>query len=164
LLALATLERESERVVRRAWRSAQRLDADLDVLVIRAPGRGPSVEDRRCLESLRRLTSMLGARLRVEEGDDPAGLAIAVAQELGSTYVLIGTPRSPRGLQRLRRSGESMLGRLIAGLPGVDIRVVADPALRRRGPPEEELPNSGGVGVEGGEGLGQDGDGLKADG
>ena len=39
LLALATLEPHSERVVRRAWRSAQRLDAELDVLVVRPPGR-----------------------------------------------------------------------------------------------------------------------------
>jgi two-component system sensor histidine kinase KdpD len=35
LLALATLAPHSERVVRRAWRSAQRLDAELDVLVVR---------------------------------------------------------------------------------------------------------------------------------
>ena len=46
LLALATLDRESEHVVRRAWRSAQRLDAELDVLVVRPPGRAPSAEDR----------------------------------------------------------------------------------------------------------------------
>ena len=37
LLALATLAPDSERVVRRAWRSAQRLDAELDVLVVRPP-------------------------------------------------------------------------------------------------------------------------------
>ncbi len=42
LLALATLDAASERVVRRAWRSAQRLDAELDVLVVRLPGRPPS--------------------------------------------------------------------------------------------------------------------------
>ena len=47
LLALATLEPESERVVRRAWRSAQRLDAELDVLVVRQPGRPPSYERSR---------------------------------------------------------------------------------------------------------------------
>ena len=38
LLALATLAPHSERIVRRAWRSAQRLDAELDVLVVRPPG------------------------------------------------------------------------------------------------------------------------------
>src|SRR5271167_1725656 len=89
LLALVTLAPHSERVVRRAWRSAQRLDAELDVLVVRPPGRPPSVEDRRQLEELRRLVSMLGARLRVQEGEDVAAVAIAVARELGSTYVLM---------------------------------------------------------------------------
>ncbi len=78
--------------MRRAWRSAQRLDAELDVLVVRPPGRPPSQEDRRRLEELRRLTAMLGARLRVEEGEDVASVAIALARELGSTYVLMGTP------------------------------------------------------------------------
>ncbi len=55
LLALATLAPHSERVVRRAWRSAQRLDAELDVLLVRPPGHPPSREDRERLEALRRL-------------------------------------------------------------------------------------------------------------
>ncbi len=130
LLAVVTLDRESEHVVRRAWRSAQRLDGDLDVLVVRPPGREPSAEDRRRLESLRRLTSMLGAPLHVEEGDDAAEIAIEQARRIGATYVLIGTPRTRRGLGRLLGGGESLLDSLIAGLPGVDIRIVADPSLR----------------------------------
>jgi len=133
LLALATLAPESERVVRRAWRSAQRLDAMLDVLVVRQPGRPASSEDRERLEALRRLVAMLGARLRVEESDDVAGATIAAARELGSTYVLIGTPSAERGLARLRRGGgdgRSLLDRLLRELPGVDVRIVADPTLR----------------------------------
>ena len=134
LLALATLAPQSERVVRRAWRSAQRLDAELDVLVVRPAGRPPSPEDRARLEALRRLVAMLGARLRVEEGDDVAAVAIRVARELGSTYVLIGTPAPRRGLGRLGGSGSdgSLLARLLRGLPGVDLRIVADPSLRNR--------------------------------
>jgi len=130
LLALVMLDRESEHVVRRAWRSAQRLDADLDVLVVRPPGREPSAEDRRRLESLRRLTSMLGARLHVEEGDDVAAVAIEEAKQIGATYVLIGTPRKRRGLGRLMGGGDSLIDSLIEGLPGVDIRIVSDPSLR----------------------------------
>jgi two-component system, OmpR family, sensor histidine kinase KdpD len=131
LLALVTLAPHSEHVVRRAWRSAQRLDAELDVLVVRPPGRSPSAEDRRRLEELRRLTAMLGARLRVEEGEDVAAVAIAVARTLGSTYVLMGTPAYRRGLSRLGSSpGQSLLLRLLRELPGVDVRVVADPTLR----------------------------------
>ncbi len=131
LLALVTLAPHSEHVVRRAWRSAQRLDAELDVLVVRPPGRSPSAEDRRRLEELRRLTAMLGVRLRVEEGEDVAAVAIDVARALGSTYVLMGTPTHRRGLARLgSSSGQSLLLRLLRELPGVDVRVVADPTLR----------------------------------
>jgi two-component system sensor histidine kinase KdpD len=136
LLALATLAPHSERVVRRAWRSAQRLDAELDVLVVRPPGREPSAADRERLEALRRLVSMLGARLRVEEGEDVAVAAISAARALGSTYVLMGTPASRRGLGRLN---DSLPTRLLRGLPGVDIRIVADPTLRRQAS-EEKSP------------------------
>jgi two-component system sensor histidine kinase KdpD len=134
LLALATLASHSERIVRRAWRSAQRLDAELDVLVVRPPVRPPSLEDRKRLEELRRLTAMLGARLRVEEGEDVAAVAVRVARSLGSTYVLMGTPSQRRGLSRLGSgSDRSLLMRLLRELPGVDVRIVADPGLRTNG-------------------------------
>jgi two-component system, OmpR family, sensor histidine kinase KdpD len=143
LLALATLAPKSEHLVRRAWRSAQRLDADLDVLVVRPPGRPPSAEDRKRLEELRRLTSMLGARLHVEEGEDVAAVVIATARSLGATYVLMGTPAPRRGLGRLLRpsEGRALLDRMLDELPGVDVRIVADPALRES-PPEEPSPAS----------------------
>jgi two-component system sensor histidine kinase KdpD len=139
LLALATLSADSEQVVRRAWRSAQRLDAQLDVLVVRPPGRPPSQQDRERLEALRRLVAMLGARLRVEESEDVADMAVAVARELGATYVLMGTPGTPRGIGGrlgLRGGGGEgavLLARLLRELPGVDVRIVADPTLRARG-------------------------------
>jgi two-component system sensor histidine kinase KdpD len=144
LLALATLAPHSERVVRRAWRSAQRLDAELDVLVVRPPGRPPSPEDRKRLEELRRLTAMLGARLRVEEGEDVAAVAIGVARSLRATYVLLGTPSPPKGLRRLgSTSDRSLLMRLLRGLPGVDIRIIADPTLRGDQGEEETLEADG---------------------
>jgi two-component system sensor histidine kinase KdpD len=144
LLALATLAPHSERVVRRAWRSAQRLDAELDVLVVRPPGRPPSPEDRKRLEELRRLTSMLGARLRVQEGEDVASVAIGVARSLGATYVLLGTPSPPKGLRRLgSTSDRSLLMRLLRGLPGVDIRIIADPTLRGDQGEDETLDADG---------------------
>jgi two-component system, OmpR family, sensor histidine kinase KdpD len=148
LLALVTLAPDSERVVRRAWRSAQRLDAMLDVLVVRPSGRPPSLQDRNRLEALRRLVAMLDARLRVEEADDIAAVTVDVARELGSTYVLMGTPRQRRGLGLLglRSGGDgpdpALLMRLLRELPGVDVRIVADPTLRggraaEAGPPAE---------------------------
>jgi two-component system sensor histidine kinase KdpD len=127
LLALVALAPHSQRIVRRAARSAERLGARLDVLVVRPHGRTPSAEDREQLESLRRLTAMLGARLLVEEGEDVSAVAIDTARRLGSTYVLMGAPSPRRGVKRFR---ESLLTRLLEGLPGIDVRIVADPALR----------------------------------
>jgi two-component system sensor histidine kinase KdpD len=138
LLALVALAPHSQRIVRRAARSAERLGAHLDVLVVRPSERTPSAEDREQLESLRRLTAMLGARLLVEEGEDVATVAIETARRLGSTYVLIGSPGARRGLSRLR---EPLVMRLLDGLPGVDVRIVADPTLRKDG---RATPEDGG--------------------
>ena len=45
--------RASQRIVRRAWRSAQRLGAELDVLIVLA--REPSEAEREQIEAFRRL-------------------------------------------------------------------------------------------------------------
>jgi hypothetical protein len=41
----------------------------------------------------------------------------------------MGAPAPRRGLRRLN---DSLLTRLLRGLPGVDVRIVADPTLRRQ--------------------------------
>jgi two-component system sensor histidine kinase KdpD len=123
VLALVSTRPSAQRLVRRSWRSAQRLGAELDLLHVVRPGSGQRGEDREPLEALRRLASVLGANLLVEEGDDVAGVAARVAAERGSTYLLIGEPRSARGL---RRFGESLPEKLLRKIPGVDVRIVAD--------------------------------------
>jgi two-component system sensor histidine kinase KdpD len=142
LLALVTLSPRAQRVVRRAWRSAQRLGAELDLLTVRAPGRAggqTSSQEREQLEALRRLASILGAQLLVEEGDDVAEVAIRVARERGSTYVLMGAPKPRNAWRRLTQP--ALPFRLLRGLPGVDLRIVADRTLRDEPPaPEETLP------------------------
>src|SRR5689334_7156957 len=117
LLALAGLD--DERVVRRAWRSAQRLGGELDVLVVRDGE--PSAEERTRLEALRRLTSVLGAHLIVEEGGDPIPILERVVRERGITYVLLAEP--PR--QRFR---EPLVMRILMALPHVDVRIVRERA------------------------------------
>jgi two-component system sensor histidine kinase KdpD len=130
LLALVTPTPRSQRVVRRAWRSAQRLGAELDLLVVRPPGATPSREEREQLEALRRLASVLGAHLLLEEADDVADAAIAVARARGTTYLLMGAPK-PRSAWR-RLTQPALPFRLLKGLPGVDLRFVADRTLLPR--------------------------------
>ncbi len=134
LLALVTPTPRSQRVVRRAWRSAQRLGAELDLLVVRRSGDAPAADEREQLEAMRRLASVLGAHLLVEEGDDVAEAAIRVARDRGTTYVLMGTPGPRRGWRRL---SDSLPTRLLRGLPGVDVRIVADRTLREDAAAEE---------------------------
>ena len=99
VLALVTPRPQSQRLIRRAWRSAQRLGAELDLLYVAPPGSDPSSAEREQLGVLTRLAAVLGARLLVEEGDDVAEVAAAVAAERGTTYMLMGQPR-PRGAWR----------------------------------------------------------------
>jgi two-component system sensor histidine kinase KdpD len=129
LLALVTPQPASQRIVRRAWRSARRLGAELDVLIVL--DREPSEPEREQIEAFHRLVSLLGARVIVEEGDDVAEVAARVARERRSTYVLMGTPARRSGLHRF---SESLTDRLVRALPGVDVRIVADRSKREWAP------------------------------
>jgi two-component system sensor histidine kinase KdpD len=127
LLALITPQPASQRVVRRAWRSAQRLGAELDLLwVARREPQGEEVEQ---LEALRRLAGVLGAHLLVERGTDIAETAARVARERGTTYVLMGRPSARGALRRL--TSPALPGQLMNMLPGVDLRIVADRSQRQ---------------------------------
>jgi two-component system sensor histidine kinase KdpD len=132
LLALVEPYPGAQRLVRRAWRSAQRLGAELDLLWVRPPGAASESslgEDvARSLHAMRQLASVLGADLLVEEGDDVGETAARVCAERGTTYVLLGASRPARGLARLR---EPLPQRIVRLAPGVDVRIVADRSRRR---------------------------------
>ena len=127
VLALIEPQPKSQRILRRAWRSAQRLGSEIDALWVRSPGKDPSSEEATQLAALRRLASILGVHFLEEEGDDLVETVRRVASERGSTYVFVGTPDERRRVEILRGS---LVSRMIRELPGIDIRVVADRALR----------------------------------
>jgi len=123
LLALVRPQPSSQRLVRRAWRSAQRLGTDLDLLWVKPPGKPVEGEEERQVTALRQLASVLGATLLIEEHDDLVAAAAQVVRERGSTYLMVGESLPRRGLARLR---EPLPQRLIKATPaGVDVRIVA---------------------------------------
>jgi two-component system sensor histidine kinase KdpD len=131
LLALVQPQASSQRLVRRAWRSAQRLGTDLDLLWVKRPGAPIDGECERQVTALRRLASVLGATLLIEENDDVVAGAARVARERGSTYIMVGESPPARGLRRLREPLPQRLMR--ATPPGVDVRIVANRGLRGEG-------------------------------
>lgn len=128
LLALITPQPQSQRVVRRAWRSAQRLGAELDLLWV--TDHDPNHEEQQQLDALRRLASVLGAHLLIEHGDDIARVTQRIAHERGTTYILIGAPKPRNALRRLTQP--ALPFRLLALLPSVDLRIVADRTQRTK--------------------------------
>lgn len=130
LLALVEPYPGAQRLVRRAWRSAQRLGAELDLLWVRGPGRRLSEDQERSLAALRQLASVLGAKFHEEESDDLAATIVDFASQRGTTYLLVGRSRPARGLARLRTP---LPQRLMQRLPGVDVRIVADRPMRANG-------------------------------
>jgi two-component system sensor histidine kinase KdpD len=127
VLALIEPQPKSQRIMRRAWRSAQRLGSEMDVLWVRRPGRPPTDEETTQLAALRRLAVILGVHFIEEEGHDLVATVRRVAAERGSTYVFVGTPDESR---RREIFGGSLLSRMVRELPGIDIRVVTSRAER----------------------------------
>jgi two-component system, OmpR family, sensor histidine kinase KdpD len=128
VLVLVKPEPESQRVLRRAWRSAQRLGADLDALWVRRPGERLNDGMTTSLAALRRLAIILGAEFVEEEADDLVQAVRRTVVDRGSTYVFVGTPDESRRREILHGS---LVSALVRELPGVDIRVVANRAQRR---------------------------------
>ena len=126
LLALVPLDARAEPVVRRAWRSSQRLAADLDILVVRDPHEEPSAKEREQLEALRRLAAVLGAALFVEAGEDvAAGRGPRRARARHHLH-----PDGPAASHARHRAAARAAGmRLIRELPDVDVRILADRPL-----------------------------------
>jgi two-component system sensor histidine kinase KdpD len=128
LLALIRPQPSSQRLVRRAWRSAQRLGTDLDLLWVKPPGKPIEGEVERQVTALRQLASVLGATLLIEEHDDLVAAVARVVRERGSTYIMVGEALPAKGLARLRTPLPQKLMR--ATPPGVDVRIVAHRGLK----------------------------------
>lgn len=132
LLALVRPQPSSQRLVRRAWRSAQRLGTDLDLLWVKPPGKPIEGDVERQVTALRQLASVLGATLLIEEHDDLVAAAARVVRERGSTYLMVGESLPRKGLGRLR---EPLPQRLMKATPaGVDVRIVAHRGGREEQP------------------------------
>ncbi len=123
LLALVRPQPSSQRLVRRAWRSAQRLGTGLDLLWVKPPNRAIEGEIERQVTALRHLASVLGATFLIEESDSLVDGARGSSASAASPTSWSASRFPAAAWRRLR---EPLPQRLMqATPPGVDVRIVA---------------------------------------
>ena len=123
ILVLVEASPRSQRLLRRAWRSGQRLGADIDALWVHAPGERLDEDARVAVAALRRLAVLLGVHFLEDEDRDRVQAIARTVADRRSTYVFMSRPEDGR-LDRVL--GRSRLETLLDALPGVDVRICAD--------------------------------------
>lgn len=98
LLVCVNYRPHSEQLIRRGWRIADRLSADLLVLIVLTamPGRALSAREEQNLESIRALSAQFNATV-ITRTAAPAAIGqtiVHVADELGVTQIIMGQPLS----------------------------------------------------------------------
>lgn len=114
----------AQQYLRRGWRMASRLQADLVAVAVATPGWDHATpEQRRQLEENLRFAVDLGAEVVRAQGSDLAKTLARVARENNVGSIVIGHSRRSR-LQELFRG--SIVSRLLGMARDVDVHVVAD--------------------------------------
>ncbi len=106
ILVCANYREHSERLIRRGWRIADRLKADLFVLIVIAPaGRALSESEQRDLDAIKRLSQQFNATI-VERSSSPNAVGetiVQMARELKVSQIVIGQPQPHHGVLAMLR-------------------------------------------------------------
>lgn len=115
----------SEKLIRRGWRLADRLQAQLWVLVVLSQ-EAMSDEDRRDLERIQKLSEQFEATFITRKAlDQGVGATIvAVAEELGISQFVTGQPLPPINL--LKRMQGNPIDYVLAHADFVDLYIIAN--------------------------------------
>src|SRR5438067_2332896 len=123
----------SANLIRRAWRIADRLQAEMLAVFVAPPGWSRASEaDRKALAANLRLAEDLGAAvIQVTSGDVAMELArMALARH--ATRIIIGHSSHGRWYELIHGS---VVNKLLRALPNVDVHVVANDEQKGAGGP-----------------------------
>jgi two-component system sensor histidine kinase KdpD len=124
VMACVDARPDAQRVLRRACRMANRLQADLLAVFVETPRwASASPEERRALEENLRFAEDLGAQVIRVTGSDIAGELVRIAREKNAGRIVIGRP-TRRGVSLLLRG--STVNKLLRLATDIDVQVVAD--------------------------------------
>ena len=120
----------AQRLIRRAWRMAKRLNAGLVVAYVKTSprwgGKGDgqnSDEERERIKSLHDLSDILGADFIELTSPDAASGIIDVARERKVSQIFMGRPRS---LNPFSHGRNTLLYRIMSELKDVDVHVISE--------------------------------------
>jgi two-component system, OmpR family, sensor histidine kinase KdpD len=114
------------RLIRQAWRLAQRLHGRVEVIIVHIH---PPTDRKRqdAVAAHRRLARALGIPFReIVAPNVPRAIAEA-ANEMHATHIVLGESHRSRWLERLRGS---VINEVLRRVNGTDVYVIGDPARR----------------------------------
>jgi two-component system sensor histidine kinase KdpD len=126
MVCLSSRSPNADMLLRRASRMASRLDAPWYAVYIQTPSESMEKVDaatERAINNNMAMAQQLGAVPLPFKGDDVVSAIVAFAREYGITQIILGRSRRPWYQQWLHRS---ILERLLAALPAVDVVVAGD--------------------------------------
>ncbi len=113
----------AQKLVRRGYRIAKRMNGTFDTVFVRPPGASLSKREREQLDLVYELTRNFSGRVVELEGDSVANEIIRYADQAGATVIVMGQSARSR-LQEIIRG--SIINRIMRKTRDIDIIVVAD--------------------------------------
>ncbi len=124
VLVTITPREVSQRLIRRGYRIAERMQGSLYVVHVATPERAVSPKERAELDRLLGLARNLGGETAELKGESVAAEVVDFAKEHKVTWVVMGQSVRSR-MQEIVRG--SIVTRIMRELHGVDVVIIADP-------------------------------------
>ncbi|MCE5323166.1 universal stress protein [bacterium] len=113
----------AQRLVRRGYRIAKRMQGTFDVMFVRTPGANLTKREQEQLQGVYELTRNFGGKAVELEGDSVANEIIRYADQSGATVIVMGQSARSR-VQEIMKG--SIINRIMRKTKDIDIIVVAD--------------------------------------
>lgn len=113
----------AQRLVRRGYRIAKRMQGTFDVVFVRPPGASLTKREQEQLACVYELARNFGGRVVELEGDSVSSEIVKYAEQAGATVIVLGQSARSR-LQEIIRG--SIINKIMRKTKDIDIVVVAD--------------------------------------
>src|SRR5271165_1552997 len=122
-LGLVKPDPSANRIIRRAWEMSERLGGPLDLLWVAPTQQDDDPDTNRRVDDLRRLAAVFGAQLLIEHGHNLAQVVTSVAEDHGTTHIVMGVPHLRR---RFGLARPTLVDEIVAQAPTLHLALVGD--------------------------------------